>query len=100
MVSSFVAQVRSIRFYDFRVSEACQRESVIVCWRPDNVHDVNCLDVMLLWGGYLLGHLEASMAACLSLMMRFLHVVTSENERKSRFEKNTPHRAYGLILNN
>ena len=77
VVGSFVAQVISIRFYDFRVSEACRGESVIICRRPDNVHDVNCLDVMLVQGGYLLGHLEASMAARLSPMMRFLHVVVS-----------------------
>ena len=75
VVGSFVAQVRSIRFYDFRVSGACRGESVIVCRRPDNVP--NCLDVMLVRGGYLLGHLEASMAARLSPMMRFLHVVVS-----------------------
>ena len=76
-LGSFVAQVRGIRFYDFGVSGACQGESVVVGRRPDNVHDINCLDVTLVRGGYLLGHLEALMAARLSPMMRDLNVAVS-----------------------
>ena len=53
------------------------RGSVVVGRRPDNVHDVNCLDVTLVRGGYLLGHLEASMAARLSPMTRDLNVAVS-----------------------
>ena len=52
-------------------------ESVVVGRRPDNVHDVNYLDLTLVRGGYLLGHLEASMAARLSPIMRDLHEVVS-----------------------
>ena len=51
VLGNFVAQVRGIRFYDFGVSGACQGESVVVGRRPDNVHDVNCLDVTLVQGG-------------------------------------------------
>ena len=77
VLGSFVAQVRGIRFYDFGVSGACRGESVVVGRRPDNVHDVNCLDVTLVRGRYLLGHLEALMAARLSPMMRDMHVAVS-----------------------
>ena len=44
---SFVSHVRGIRFNDFGVSGACRGESVVVRRRPDNVHDVNCLDLCL-----------------------------------------------------
>ena len=57
-------------FYDFGVSGACRGESVVVAQRPDNAYDANCLDVRLVRGQYLLGHLEAPMAARLSPMMR------------------------------
>ena len=77
VLGSFVAQVRGIRFYDFGVSGACRGESAVIGRRPDNVHDLNCLDVTLVRGGYLLGHLEASMAARPSPMMQDLHVVMS-----------------------
>ena len=77
VLGSFVAHVRGIRFYDFGVSGACRGESVVVGRRPDNVHDLNCLDVTLVRGGYLLGHLEALMAAHLSPMIRYLYVVVS-----------------------
>ena len=47
VLGSFVAQVRGIRFYNFGVSGACRGESEVVGRRPDNVHNVNCLDVAL-----------------------------------------------------
>ena len=47
VLGSFVAQVRGIRHYDFGVSGVCRGESVVVGRRPDNVQDVNCLDVTL-----------------------------------------------------
>ena len=40
VLGSFVVQARGIRFSDFGVSGACLGESVVVGWRPDNVHDV------------------------------------------------------------
>ena len=49
VLGSFVAQMRGIRFYEFGVSGVCRGESVVVGRRPDNVHDVNCLDMVLVW---------------------------------------------------
>ena len=77
MASFDGVELGSFGFYDFGVSGACRGESVVVGRRPDNVHDVNCLDVTLVRGGYLLGHLEASTAARLSPMMRDLNVAVS-----------------------
>ena len=47
---SFVAQVRSIMFYDFEVPGACSGESFVVARRPDNACDANYLDVTLVQG--------------------------------------------------
>ena len=47
--------------------------SFVVGQRPDNACDANYLDVTLVRGPYCLGHAEASMATCLSPMMRYLH---------------------------
>ena len=64
VLGSFVAQVTGIRFYDFGVSGACRGGSVVVGRRPDNVHDVNCLDVTLVRGGYLLRSSFSKRCAC------------------------------------
>ena len=42
VLGSFVAQVKGIRFCDFGESgaRACRGKNVVVCRRPDNVHDV------------------------------------------------------------
>ena len=38
--------------------------------RPDNQYDANCLDVRLVRGGIMIGHLEAPVASQLSPLMR------------------------------
>ena len=70
VLGSFVAQMRVIRFYDFGMSGNCQGESIVFSRRPDHVHDLNCLNVTLVRVVYILGHLEASMAICLSPIVR------------------------------
>ena len=70
---SFVAQVRNIMFYDFGVPGACRGESFVVARRPDNACNAKYLNVTLVRDPYCLGHAEASMATCLSPIIRDLH---------------------------
>ena len=39
-------------------------------WKPESVYDVNCLDVRLTRGGFILSHIEAPVAARLSPLRR------------------------------
>ena len=70
LLAALVAQTKGIKFYDQQTSGACRGECVSlvrrpdsVVRRPDSVYDVNCLDVRLARGRFLLGHIEAPIAA-------------------------------------
>ena len=63
LLAALVAQTKGIKFYDLQTSGACRGERVSLVRRPDSVYDVNCLDVMLAAGRFLLGHIEAPIAA-------------------------------------
>ena len=67
------SQVKGVMFYSFMASGACRGERVVIR-RP---YDVNCLDVRLVRGHALLGHLDATTAARLSPLMRDFHVAVS-----------------------
>ena len=70
VLTSLMAQVKSVMFYDLQVSGACYGDQVYLVRRPRDRYDVNCLDVMLLRGRCMVGHLEAEVAALLSPLMR------------------------------
>ena len=57
-----VAQMKGVKCYDLGRSGASRRERVVVLRRPDNVYSINCLDVRLLRGRLLLGHVDAPLA--------------------------------------
>ena len=67
---SFVSQTRGIKFYDLRTSGAVIGEHVFLVRRPDHRYDAYCLDVRLVSGGLMIGHLEAPVASQLSPLMR------------------------------
>ena len=69
VLATFVVQVKGVKFYDCRNSRVNRGERVIVLRRPDNPFDANCLDVRLVRRS-LLGHVEASVSARLSPIMR------------------------------
>lgn len=77
VLASVVARVKGVMFYDYATSGACHGDRVYILRRPDNQYDSNCLDVRLAHGSYLLGHLEAPMAARLSPVIRDVSVVVS-----------------------
>ena len=78
LLASFVAQLKGTKFYDLRVSGACQGDRVFLVRRPENPFDVNCLDVRLVrCPRYLLGHLEAPIATLLSPLMHGLFLEVS-----------------------
>ena len=77
VLAVFVAQTKGIKFYDLRRSGAVRGEGVFLVWRPDNTYDINCLDVRLVRGRTMIGHLEAPVAAQLSPLMRDLPVDVS-----------------------
>ena len=70
VLASLVAQARGVMFYDLQASGACYGDRVYLVRRPQDRYDMNCLDVMLLRGRFMLGHLEAGVAASLSPLMR------------------------------
>ena len=75
ILASFVAQVKSVMFYDLSVSGAGRGDSVYLVRAPYNPYDCNCLDVRCACGRpYTLGHLTALIAALLSLLMRDVSV--------------------------
>ena len=63
LLAALVAQTKGIKYYDLQTSGACGGEHVSLVRRPDSVYDVNCLDVRLVHGRFLLGHIEAPIAA-------------------------------------
>ena len=63
LLAALVAQTKGIKFYDLQTSGACRGEHVSLVRQPDSVYDVNCLDVRLACGRFLLGHIEAPIAA-------------------------------------
>ena len=63
LLDALVAQTKGIKFYDLQTSGACRGERVSLVRRPDSVYDVNCLDVRLACGRFLLGRIEAPIAA-------------------------------------
>ena len=67
VLAVLVVQTRGVKFYDFGSSGVSRGERCVVLRRPDNLYDVNCLDVRLL-NNRLLGHVEALVAAHLSLL--------------------------------
>ena len=70
VLASFVTLVRGVMFYDFAVS-------AWGCW-GDGVYDHNCIDVKCARGQpYMLGHLEAPVAALISPLMRDVSVDVS-----------------------
>ena len=77
LLAALVAQTKGIKFYDLQTCGACRGECVFLVRRPDSVYDVNCLDVRLARGRFLLGHLEAPVAARLSPLMRDVPVEVS-----------------------
>ena len=63
LLADLVAQTKGIKFYDLQTSGACRGERVSLVRRPESVYDVNCLDARLARGRFLLGHIEAPIAA-------------------------------------
>ena len=57
LLAALVAQTKGIKYYDLQTSGTCGGEHVSL------VYDVNCLDVRLVHGRFLLGHIEAPIAA-------------------------------------
>ena len=72
-LATLMAVVRGVKFYDMRNARVHRGERVVLRRAPNNPFDRNCVDV-LLRGGLLLGHLEAPVAARLSLLMRAVPV--------------------------
>ena len=66
LLAALVSQTKGIMYYDLQTSGACGGERVSLVRRPDSVYDVNCLDVRLARGRFLLGHIEVPIAARLS----------------------------------
>ena len=68
VLASFVAQVRGVLLNDCPLGGLHVGCSVKLVRRPDSRYDVNCIAVMVerYRSFYLLGHLEASVAAILS----------------------------------
>ena len=60
-----VAQVKGVRFYDLRNSGLGKGERFILMRQPGNAFD--CVDVRIVRGRLLLGHLEAPLASPLML---------------------------------
>ena len=74
-LASLVAQVRRVMFYDLQTSGACYGNQGHLVRRPQ---DVNCTDVSLVCGRpFLLGNLEAPVAALVSPLMRDFAVEVS-----------------------
>ena len=63
LLAALIVQTKGIKFYDLQTSGACRGEHLSLVRRPDSVYDVNCLDVRLVRGRFLLGHIEAPIAA-------------------------------------
>ena len=63
LLADLVAQTNGMKFYHLQTSGACRGEHVSLVRWPDSVYDVNCLDVRLERGRFLLGHIEAPIAA-------------------------------------
>ena len=59
VLATFVAAVKSVQFYDLQDSGACRGELLVLQRQPNNAFDANCLDVRLVRGRLLLGHVEA-----------------------------------------
>ena len=73
VLASFVAQVRGVKFYGFERAGARRGQRVVLQRQPHNAYD-NCVEVRLLPGRQLLGHLEAALATLLSPLMRDVSV--------------------------
>ena len=63
LLVALVVQTKGIKIYDLQTSGTCRGECVSLVRRPDSVYDVNCLDVRLFRGRFLLSHIEAPIAA-------------------------------------
>ena len=75
VLAIFVAQTKQgIKFYDLGTSGVVRREGVFLVRRPNNLYDVNCIDVRLMHGRVMFGRLKAPVAAHLSPLMRDLPV--------------------------
>ena len=78
VLTSLVAQVRGVMFYDLAVSGACYGDRIYLIRRPHDRYDANRLDVRVVRGQpYLVGHLVAPVAALLSPLMRDVSVDVS-----------------------
>ena len=73
-VVSFSATVKGVRLYDLGGTRAIRGEEVCLQRNPSNAYDANCVDVCLK-RGYLLGHLEARVAAVVGPLMDRLPIV-------------------------
>ena len=62
-LAALVAQTKGITFSNQQTSGACRGERVSLVRQPDSVYDVNCLDVRLALGRFLLSHIQAPIAA-------------------------------------
>ncbi len=67
-MSTFRAQVRGVPFYSLSECGAVVGDRVELVRRPDNPHDVNCVEVRALCHGrsFLVGNLAAEVAQRLS----------------------------------
>ena len=63
LLAALIVQTKGIKFYDLQTSGACRREHVSLVRQPDSAYDVNCQDVRLVHGRFLLDHIEAPIAA-------------------------------------
>ena len=71
VLASLVAEVRGVMFYELQECGASWGDRVTLVRRPDDHHDVNCVDVRFVCGmrSFLLGHLAAEVAAYLSPLL-------------------------------
>ena len=74
VLASFVAQVRGVKFYSFERAGSRREQRVVLQRQPHNAYYDNCMEVRLLPGRQLLGHLEAALATHLSPLMRDVSV--------------------------
>ena len=71
VLASLVTEVRGVMFYEFQECGASWGDRVTLVRRPDDHHDVNCVDVRFVHGmrSFLLCHLAAEVAAHLSPLL-------------------------------
>ena len=68
ILACFSATVKGVKLHDLGGTRVIRGEEVVLQRDPSNAYDVNCVDVRLKCG-YLLDHLQASVAAVVGPLM-------------------------------